>query len=620
MTTRKDDILRLFNEGFSYRKISEQLGIHKRTIWKYVQRHLKEDAPTKEKPPEKEKIAPKELSNKRANRLSKSLKEAITASQWPVINPEAVVVESVVQTSYDYNLDIIITRSASPRTYVTDILKVKPVTNYKNKRFIFTRAQNDTPVDEKLWTNLKAYAKTIGADIVIGPDTYETNWWHETNESSRNYDPLIEKYLCFGRMEIGPNMFFAGEMNILTTASTPISDLISYSTGKWCVIPHSKQQLESIPVTDPNLLCPQILTTGSITIPKVIPKKAGIKSVFHHIMGFVIGEFDEDGDIFLRHVNSEPDGSFYDLNIFVKDGVAYENDSEDHRPDYFIPGDVHRGKLDLANQKDVMAIFGFDFHLNYSKDNILNALRPKRIVLHDLHDGNIDSHYHWGDLGQSVENAAGNKFSLETEVVEDGEFLNRLSVQHPYLEEIIVDESNHDIRLEKYVRSGIYRTDGHNARFGLQLEDRYLQYREHVAKSRLLGNKPDHFCLHEFAVRRVFRELNKVTWVYDGQSRKINGVEIGHHGFRGTNGSKATLAGYVRIGGKISYADKHVPAIRDGAFQAGVVTLQQGYNKGPSSWAVSGILQYSNGSRTIITFQNGKYHLKSVSKPIFGLD
>lgn len=606
MNNAKLEAIKLFNEGMPKRAIARHIGVDPKTIRRWLSDAGQMCSPVKEKVDVVE--IQKEHATRRANILHEILVDSVTKSNWPVINTDAIIVEPRLDRVYNYSTGDVTEQARSPRTYVSDVLRVAPITEYKNKTFLFTRAQNATAVHSGLLQNMRAYAAERNAAIVVGPDTYETAWWHETNPDCRDYDESIRDYLCFGRLEIGPNLFFAGEMNILTTATTPMSDLMSYSMGKWCIIPHSKQQLESVPSTDPNVMAHQILTTGSITLPKVTPRKAGIKSIFHHIMGFVVVEFDEEGQVFCRHVNSEEDGSFYDLWWRVEGGVVRKADQEKDRPDYIMPGDVHRAKLDQANHLDVQATFGFSADGTINNYNLLSTLQPRRIILQDLHDGQIDSHYTSDDLASKVEMSTRGRHKLETEIDGDARFLFSLGKLNPFLEEIIVDESNHDLRLERYVREGRYRTDGFNARLGLQLEDRYLQHREDSAKAMDSGAPRESFSLFEFAVRKQCKaELTNVSWVYDGNSRVINDVEVGHHGFRGTNGAKASISGYVRIGRKISYGDKHSPSIRDGAFQAGVLVMHQGYNKGPSSWGVSHILQYANGKRCIITLQNGKF-------------
>lgn len=609
-------IIKMFQEGISKNKISRELGIHRRSVFNCLKRHGVLDNIKQLQQNEPADI----IANKRSLTLSETLHHIITKSQWPVINPEALIVESRLNSYYDSFSGLSVEKPGAPAVYVTDVLRTKKINDYKGKIFFFTRAQNATPVHEQLLKNMEAYAKERGADIVIGPSTYETSWWNESAEHSRSYDKRIEKYLCFGRMDIGDNFFFGAETNIIATASAPISDLISYSQGKWCVIPHPKQNLVSIPITDPNKTSPQILSTGSITVPKVIAKKAGLKSIFHHIFGFVVVEFDKEGNVFCRHVNAEEDGSFYDLKYFVENTKPRFANKEKDKPDYIMPGDIHCGKLDLANKNDVLGTFGFYMDDEYcdKDDNLIGFLEPKRVILQDLHDGNVDDHHSNNDIGQRVENKSSDNYDLRNEVIDDGFFLYNLEKYHPFLEEIIVDESNHDLRLLRYVREGRYRTDENNIRFCLQLEDRYLEYRELCGNNRKSkGLIIPKFSLHEYAVRKEFPDFTKVTWIYDGDSRIINGVECGHHGFRGVNGSKACLTGYARMGCKISYGDKHAAAILDGAFQAGTMGLHHRYNIGPSSWTVSHILQYANGKRCIITMQGGNFCYKEKGNPFY---
>ena len=57
----------------------------------------------------------------------------------------------------------------------------------------------------------------------------------------------------------------------------------------------------------------------------------------------------------------------------------------------------------------------------------------------------------------------------------------------------------------------------------------------------------------------------------------------------------------------MSIGDKHSPEINEGVYVDGCTELQHGYNKGPSGWAVSLIVQYLDGKRTLLTLQHGKF-------------
>ena len=163
---------------------------------------------------------------------------------------------------------------------------------------------------------------------------------------------------------------------------------------------------------------------------------------------------------------------------------------------------------------------------------------------------------------------------------------------------------------ERWIREGRYREmDGENLTYGLKLDLAYHEWRERVGKALDQDRKPPKFSMLEYAIRDIAGpSVANVHWIYDGSdSFVLDGVELGHHGHRGTNGAHGSAAGFARLGRKMSIGDKHSPQILDGVFVAGVMELQHGYNKGPSGWGVTHIIQYPNGKRTLVTLQNGKW-------------
>lgn len=543
--------------------------------------------------------SPIEHASARAEAMLEWLVDMMTGTRYPLINPEAVHVEAQTGLRYDRASGEYIETERAPKTWVSDTLRVAPIEDGMNRKFIFTGAQNDAPVHEPFWTNILVFAAHVGAEVVVGPWTYETSWFNENSPSSRQYAASIRDYIAYGQMEIGDNFIFAGEMNTLPTASRPISDLVTYSRGRWAVFPHAKIQLKSVPSTDPSVQAHQVMTTGAVTQPKVIPRKAGIKSIFHHVIGAVIVEFDAAGDVFARQLNAADDGSFYDLDIHVSNGTV----TTGHSIRALVCGDVHERKLDHNN---ALATFGFgtDEATTY-RDNIIDTLKPDVVMVHDVFDNESRSHHHANDNAHFFEMAVRGRGSVMDEVTGVTRFLQRLRRKNS---RPVVVESNHDLGLERYVREGRYRNDGINVRYGLALEDAYLAAREAQATALDAGETVPSYSLLEAAARMLSDDgLAGVGWVHDGASFVIDGIECGHHGFRGANGAKGTVSGFARIGRKMSIGDKHSPEIMDGVYCAGAMNLRHGYNKGPSSWAVSHIVQYPNGKRTLITLQNGKW-------------
>jgi hypothetical protein len=239
------------------------------------------NAPTEGKKPKLD--TPEAHAQARARSLMEEVTNLVTRSRYPLVNPDAILIESVMSRRYSRSAGGYSLSEGTPKTWLTDTLRVAPVPKAAGRKFLFTGAQNDAPVHVPFWQNLQAYAKHIGAEIVVGPWTYETQWWSENNPTSRSYDPLLAEHLCFGQMAIGNDFVFCGEMNTLPTASRPISDLATYSRGRWAVFPHAKIQLKTVPSTDPTEQPHQVMTSGAVTVPKVIARKAGVKSIFHHI-------------------------------------------------------------------------------------------------------------------------------------------------------------------------------------------------------------------------------------------------------------------------------------------------------------------------------------------------
>lgn len=543
-------------------------------------------------------------ANNRAKALSTTMTDLFTGTDRPVINPEVLVVKSHITTRYDRHTGAVQEIEGAPRTFITDTLRVGSLTVAQGRRFLFTSAQNDAELDLPFWENLNAYADEIGAEIVVGPLTYETQWWDENNPASRKYDPLLSRYLCFGQFEIGENFVFFGEMNTLPTSSRPISDLAPYSAGKWGVFPHPNLQLISVPSLDPERQAHQIMTTGSVTKPMIIPRKSGIKAIKRHTIGATLVEFGANHDLpFCRQIVADSDGSFYDLDAYVAGGHV----TFGHRVVVLNAPDIHVAKLD---PKSSAAIFGWaPDGSGIPSQCMQNDLQPCYVTLNDLHDQETRNHHHVDDAYKNYEMAFRGRSSVENEIKRNADFLE--GIAQPNTQYLVV-ESNHDIALNRYILSGRYRGDELNFKYGLKLELEYLNHVEDVSLALDAYKKPESFSLSEFAIREVCAaSLRHVHWIHDGESFEIDGIEVGSHGFRGSNGAKGTVSGYARLGKPMTIGDKHSPQIMDDVYVAGVMQLHHGYNKGPSGWAVSTVLQYANGKRTLVTFHGGDYRAKS---------
>jgi hypothetical protein len=209
-------------------------------------------------------------------------------------------------------------------TKVKNAIKYTKPVKGEVKRYILTSAQNGTKVHEGFFRNLEAYAEHLEAEILISGYTYNKSLFEDHSKTENRYAECVEQYLTNDRYELGPNVVFCGEMNILPTAVNPLSGFETYTREKWGIFPHAKVQQQSI-ATMKDSPAKMILTTGTVTLPNYVQKKDGLKAAFHHVLGAVIVEVCSDGAFFVRHLlGDKKDGSFFDLTIEVFEGQIFE--------------------------------------------------------------------------------------------------------------------------------------------------------------------------------------------------------------------------------------------------------------------------------------------------------
>ena len=64
----------------------------------------------------------------------------------------------------------------------------------------------------------------------------------------------------------------------------------------------------------------------------------------------------------------------------------------------------------------------------------------------------------------------------------------------------------------------------------------------------------------------------------------------------------------AKLGTTTIVGHSHTPAILEGCYQVGVTgKLDQGYNKGPSSWMHAHCVLYGNGKRSLLFIRDGRW-------------
>jgi hypothetical protein len=480
-------------------------------------------------------------------------------------------------------------------------------------RYILTCAQNNTALHETAWLSLLQVAKFYSARLMVSRFTYDKSVGARSakpgTDASRDalwYDPRIAANVCDERVELAPGLVWCGEMNILPTAVRPLSGLEIYTGRRSGIFPHVKIALESI-ASGKNEGVKLNYTTGTVTQRNYIAKKAGLKADFHHCYGALLVEVDSEGSWWCRQLNADSEGTIYDLDkMFRPDGLR-----SGERVEAISWGDIHAASLD----GDVFrASWGGDVTRRYrpTEPSMIDTLRPKVQFMHDVLDFRSRNHHDFKNPHKRYQRHVEGTGDVREEVTGVAEFLG--TAHRDWCQTVVVD-SNHDDALTRWLREADYRDDPLNAEFFLEAQlaiFRSIRATETGRQPMLVPHNDFHTL--EWAITHVApKAAPQVKYLRADESYVIcadasGGIECGMHGHLGANGARGSAAGFAKMGRKAIVGHSHQAGIVDGVYVGGVSAyLDQGYNRGPSSWSHSHVVCYPNGKRAIITIWNGKW-------------
>jgi hypothetical protein len=469
-------------------------------------------------------------------------------------------------------------------------------------RLVTTSAQDDTPVFKPFFDNLVVFAEEIGAQFKVGPFTYQVGMYEDHAAATAVYAPELAPYLDFDRVHLTDDLLWVGDANVLPTTANPLGGWTTANKGQHVVIPHARVALESIPRMQGQP--PRFAySTGCVTQPSYTPRASGRKALFHHTYAALIIEIDIDGEVFFRHINANADGSFQDFDILVKNGKIEKGP----RLRAAMWGDIH---YEMMEPVVAMTTWGYDMKKRKvtSTSSLLDWLQPEYQFFEDTLDFRRRNHHNIKDPHTMALVVAAGSESVEDEVTEAVSFAN--ACRRPWCQSVVV-ESNHDTALAKWLKDLSGAIDVQNA---------YYWHRLNSWWHEAIRDREEGFNVVEEAM--VAAGLHEdIYFVPSGGSFLVDDVECGMHGDLGTGGSRGSPNQYRKMGPKTSSGHTHTPKIVEGVYVAGVsAKLDQGYNKGPTTWAHAHILQYQGGKRTIICLsEDGRFRATGDQKGNGGL-
>lgn len=455
-------------------------------------------------------------------------------------------------------------------------------------RYLVTYAQDDTPVHQAFWTNLKAFASHIHAAIRVCGVTYQKALYSDHSTMTAVYAPEVRPFMDFERshLDARSDVLLVGSANVIPTTANALSGFQTANHGRHVIVPSARIAMEPIPcmLDDEPAFA---LTTGAVTVPNYVGRAAGQKALHRHTFGALLVEIDVDGYVFLRQIEAAEDGSFQDLERVATGGTVSTGNSVES----IAWGDIHYDMLD-----PIMSLFawGHDVALGRTvrrHGTIIDTYKPRYQYFSDTSDFRPRNHHSLYDPHARARNYA-NGFD------DVGEWLAKASTfiadtRRDFCQSVIV-ESNHDAALTRWLRdsSTAVTLDPKNLLLWHRLNADLI---ESIQTGREIN-------IVEHAMRQMGNLGDDVHFVGSGQSYRVNGIEYGLHGHDGVNGSRGGSVSYDRSGVKITSMHTHSPRIFGNSYVGGHNNKRRmGYNeKGMTTWAFADVVAYASGARTML--------------------
>lgn len=468
------------------------------------------------------------------------------------------------------------------------------VENWKvipGRRFILTSIQNNTFPHANFWQSLKTAAATLGATLLVSKYAYNKKGFQNGQGNDElKYDDAFKDYLCEENVFLGSRetgFAFMAEINILPTADFPLSGFAETATAyglRGLAIGHAKITAESVPAMKGDTVR-RMYSTGTATLKNYIQQKAGQKAEALHNFGALLVEISDTGEFYARQLETmDSSGMFYDLNRrFTPESV----DTVTGHVAALQYGDIHAEKLD---HDCAFASWG-------STASLLDYLRPKYQIVHDVHDFTSRNHHNRASGVFLAKQYAAGRDKVLDDLIDTGRVLEQM--EREFSQTVIV-ESNHDLALARWL-------DDSKANIQQDPANGELYYSLNAAIYRAIKDGDDTFNVLDYALRQVAGCDFAAIFLQTDESFRIAGIECGAHGHNGINGARGNPKGFRKLG-KMNTGHTHTASIYGGIYTAGVAgSLDMGYNIGASSWSQTHLITYENGQRTLIDFKDGAF-------------
>lgn len=476
--------------------------------------------------------------------------------------------------------------------------------------FVITSAQGGAAYNKALFKSLQGYAEARGGRLIVTKAKYfkPYGWKNRVSKVEdekhmrRNFKPYLPEgwetqleilepqihadlrpYLVDADLQINRNLLLNVSMDILATATRPLSGLTPSSDLTSQIFPHPKLELDFVARSSSAKMPKAMMTTGSVTYPNYRPGKAGKKAARDHCFGAIVVEvIDKDRFLFRQLLANKqgvfhdivpkqlPDGSWTTVPVRFSPDGAQEIDSVDT----IIYGDWHVTQTSQRVRKLVLGDNG-----------MVACLKPRRQVFHDFVDGYAISHHHEGDPMLKAEKRAKGNDSLEWEFNEGVKEVNYIRERSPHTQEFVFVASNHNEHPARYLRESRYIKDPVNYYFAHRL---------------VPWQKDGAVCPFSYYLATQ-TNMDRLRFLSRDEDYVRYGIKLDLHGDQGANGARGTLPHLAGISLRCVIGHNHRGGIRDLVWSVGTsTTLKLEYTSGPTSWTNTHCIVYPGGQRQLV--------------------
>lgn len=446
--------------------------------------------------------------------------------------------------------------------------------------FVITSAQDTTPKFTPFFDSLLTYCEDRGAELCIIPVHYKNlSLYTAGQEYKKQWNPDLEQYLIDARVNLGGGVHLMGNIKVQATAVWPLGGMHAIGGSRWTIFGHPQIAME--PVETPGSKRPKrMYTTGSVTQKNYSETKEGAKADFHHVFGALVVEVDTAQRVFIRQLNADGNGHFYDFDRkYTPDGVT-----TGHRPLSLTTGDEHVKFMAPTVKKATYT----------APDSIVNTLQPEVLVRHDIIDAYSVSHHHLANpLVQYRKHHQGDNCA-RTELDQCVEHINETT---PEFAETWIVDSNHHEHIDKWLSRANANTDHQNADLILEMQ---------AAQREAVRQKGDTRAFPLYLLPRLtcrFRILDRNT------PALLKGVDHSQHGDIGAHGSRGSARALAKATHKMTIGHSHTARIVKSVYQAASSTGELEYYRGLGAHTNTHVLQYPSGKRSLVDVINGKWRL-----------